>query len=112
MVLQVNVRVRRVLPSLLCSTKMRIFYAAANSPNSQLRSNLWRENLRGSLVKLGHEIVDFEYDLDRTFQHLDPSDPVQREFIRQNRPRLSDELLSQVRKVHTTQPVDLFFSYF
>jgi spore maturation protein CgeB len=91
---------------------MRIFYAVANSPNSQLRSNLWRENLRGSLVKLGHEIVDFEYDLDRTFQHLDPSDPVQREFIGRNRPRLSDALLSQVTKTHAKQPVDLFLSYF
>src|SRR5271165_1872035 len=91
---------------------MRIFYAVANSPNSQFRSNLWRENLRGSLVKMGHEIVDFEYDLDRTFQQLDPSDPVQREFIGRNRPRLSDALLSQVRKAHTMQPVDLFFSYF
>jgi spore maturation protein CgeB len=91
---------------------MRIFYAVANSPNSQFRSKLWRKNLRGSLVKLGHEIVDFEYDLDRTFQHLDPSDPVQREFIGRNRPRLSDALLSQVRKIHAKQPVDLFFSYF
>jgi spore maturation protein CgeB len=91
---------------------MRIFYAVANSPNSQFRSNLWRENLRGSLIKLGHEIVDFEYDLDRTFQHLDPSDPVQREFIDLNRPRLSEALVSQVRKSHAEQPIDLFFSYF
>jgi spore maturation protein CgeB len=91
---------------------MRIFYAVANSPNSQFRSNLWRENLRGSLVNLGHEIVDFEYDLDRTFQHLDPSDPVQREFIDRNRPLLSDALLCQVTKTHAKQPIDLFFSYF
>jgi spore maturation protein CgeB len=91
---------------------MRIFYAAPNSPNSQLRSNFWRANLRASLVKLGHEIVDFEFDLDRTFQNLDPADPVQREFISRNRPRLSDALVSQVRKAHTMQPVDLFFSYF
>jgi spore maturation protein CgeB len=91
---------------------MRIFYAVTNSPNSQFRSNLWRENLRGSLVKMGHEIVDFEYDLDRTFQYLDPSDPIQREFIGRNRPRLSDALLSQVRKTHAKQRIDLFFSYF
>src|SRR5277367_1708228 len=91
---------------------MRIFYAVANSPNSQFRSNLWRENLRGSLVKLGHEIVDFEFDLDRTFLHLDPSDPVQREFIDRNRPLLSDALLSQVTKTHAKQPIDLFLSYF
>lgn len=91
---------------------MRIFYAVANSPNSQLRSNLWRENLRGSLVKLGQEVADFEYDLDETFRHLDPSDPLQNEFICRNRPRLSEALLAQVRKEHGKRPIDLFFSYF
>ncbi|HTD14174.1 MAG TPA: glycosyltransferase [Chthoniobacterales bacterium] len=91
---------------------MRIFYAVANSPNSKLRSNLWRKNLRESLVKLGHTIVDFEYDLDQTFQKLDPSDPIQSEFIEQNRPRLSDALLSQVQDAHSAHPIDVLFTYF
>jgi spore maturation protein CgeB len=91
---------------------MRIFYAVANSPNSLFRSNLWRRNLRESLVQLGHTIVDFEYDLDKTFQNLDPSDPLQSEFIDRNRPRLSDELLSQVRDAHTVRPIDVLFTYF
>lgn len=91
---------------------MRIFYAVANSPNGHFKSNLWRKNLRESLVRLGHEIVDFDYDLDETFRKLDPADPLQCEFIRWNRPRLSDELLSQVRKAHAARPIDLLFSYF
>jgi spore maturation protein CgeB len=91
---------------------MRIFYAATNSPNSRFRSNLWRKNLRDSLVKLGHEIVDFEYDMERTFQNLDPSHPLQSEFIRQNRPRLSEALWSQVKEADARRHVDLLFTYF
>ncbi|HEY2122108.1 MAG TPA: glycosyltransferase [Chthoniobacterales bacterium] len=91
---------------------MRIFYGVANSPNSLFRSNLWRRNLRDSLIQLGHTIVEFEYDLNETFQNLDPSDPLQSEFIGRNRPRLSDELLSQVRKAHSARPIDVLFTYF
>lgn len=50
--------------------------------------------------------------MDRTFQYLDPSDPVQNEFISHNRPRLSDALLSQLQKAHAKQSIDLLFSYF
>jgi spore maturation protein CgeB len=91
---------------------MRIFYAAANSPNIQLKSTVWRENLRGSLAKLGHEIIDFDYDLDGTFERLDLSNPGHNEFIKYNRPRLSEALLSQIKAAHSKRAVDLFFSYF
>jgi spore maturation protein CgeB len=39
-------------------------------------------------------------------------DPFQKAFISRNRPRVSGELLRQVRKAHDEKPVDLFFSYF
>jgi spore maturation protein CgeB len=91
---------------------MRIFYAAANSPNSRIRSNLWRSNLRGSLVQLGHQVVDFDYDLQITFQNLDPSNFSHADFIRQNRPRLSEALVSQIEKAHGENPIDLLFTYF
>jgi hypothetical protein len=91
---------------------MRIFYAAANSPNTQIRSDLWRKNLRGSLVQLGHELIDFEYDLETTFQNLNITDCTHANFIRQNRPRLSEALLSQVEKTHAQRPIDLLFTYF
>ena len=91
---------------------MRIFYAVPSSPNSRFDSNLWRDNLRGSLVQLGNEIVDFDYDLGATFQNADPSDPEQAKFIAWNRPLLSEALVSQVSKEHTVRPVDLLFTYF
>jgi spore maturation protein CgeB len=91
---------------------MRIFYAAANSPNSRIRSELWRNNLRGSLVQLGHELIDFEYSLETTFQNLDEANLVHADFIRHNRPRLSQELLSQIKKAHAQHPIDLLFTYF
>jgi spore maturation protein CgeB len=91
---------------------MRIFYAAPNSPNGQVKSTLWRDNLRASLARLGHEIVDFEFDMDRTFQNLDPSDAVQNEFISRNRPKLSETLLSQMKKAHQERSIDLLFTYF
>lgn len=82
---------------------MRIFYAADSSPNPDFASNLWRANLYDSLVELGHEVVEFQYDLSETFRHLEDA-----EFIAQNRPRLGSELLAQIR---AAQP-QLFFSYF
>jgi spore maturation protein CgeB len=91
---------------------MRIFYAVAGSPNPGLRSHLWRNNLRASLVKLGHEIIDFDYDLELTFQNLDPAKPRQAAFIRQNRPRLSEALIDQLRKAHARSGIDLLFTYF
>jgi spore maturation protein CgeB len=80
--------------------------------NTLFRSNLWRANLRDSLVKLGHEIVDFRFDLESTFQNLDPSDPCQAAFIQQNQPRLSQALLMQVQEAHSERPIDLLFTYF
>lgn len=91
---------------------MRIFYASDTTPNSSFESNLWRNNLFLPLVDLGHDVVEFEYDLRATFQHLDPEDPAQRAFIKKNRPKLSAELLRQIKAAHATKPIDLFFSYF
>lgn len=92
---------------------MRIFYASDSSPNAAFESNLWRSNLYAPLIDLGHDVIEFEYDRMRgTFQNLDAGDPVQRRFIRHNRPRLSEELVRQIRRAHAAQPVRLFFSYF
>jgi spore maturation protein CgeB len=91
---------------------MRIFYASDNTPNSIIVSNLWRDNLYSSLVDLGHDVVEFQYDLRETFQNLNPEDPGRREFIDQNRPKISEELLRQIKLAHAAKPVELFFSYF
>jgi len=91
---------------------MRIFYASDNSPNASFQSNLWRNNLYCSLVALGHEVVEFEYDLAETFRHLDKDEPAHREFIARNRPKVTEELLRQLKLAHAEKPVELFFSYF
>lgn len=94
---------------------MRIFYAAAATPGGPLlpASKIWRDNLFGGLTSLGHEVTEFHYDrLLETFANLDPSDPRQRAFIEENRPRLSACLIDQVERAHRAQPVAVFFSYF
>lgn len=93
---------------------MRIFYAAADSPNywGLPDSKLWHANLYLPLVDLGHELVRFEYDYGRHNHHLDPRIPAHRAFIERNRPLLGEQLLRQVKAAHRRKPLDLFFSYF
>jgi spore maturation protein CgeB len=91
---------------------MRIFYAADSTPNPDFASNLWRANLHDSLVALGHEVVEFQYDLAATFRHLDPAQPTAAAFIAENRPRLGEALLAQIRAAHADGGIQVFFSYF
>ena len=91
---------------------MRIFYASDTTPNSSFKSNLWRNNLYLPLIDLGHEVIEFDYDLSKTFINLNPIDPIQRKFIKKNRPTVSQELLKQIKKAHEKKSIDLFFSYF
>ncbi len=95
--------------------KLRIFYASDTTPNAwfkDVQSNVWRNNLLLPLVDLGHEVVEFQFDLRQTFRNLDPANPRHAAFIAENRPRVSAELLRQVKAAHAERPVDLFFSYF
>lgn len=93
---------------------MRIFYAADSTPNAlfEFDSKLWRCNLYQSLVECGHDVIEFDYDLRETFLHLDSTQRGEKDFIKVNRPKLTAELLGQVRKAHREKPLDLFFSYF
>jgi len=91
---------------------MRIFYASDTTPNPAFQSDLWRNNLYQPLVDLGHEVVEFQYDLRKTFQNLNLQDPKQKAFIDKNRPRVTKELLRQIKTAHAKKPIDLFFSYF
>jgi len=91
---------------------MRIFYASDTTPNAMFQSNLWRNNLYLPLVDLGHDVMEFRYDLRKTFQNLDPADPKQKAFIEKNRPKLTRELLHQIKAAHAIKPLNIFFSYF
>ena len=91
---------------------MHIFYAANNTPNSNftIDSNVWRDNLYMTLRDLGHDVTEFDYDLKETFRKCDKSRD--RSFISKNRPRVTRELLRQIKTAHEEHPIDLFFSYF
>jgi FkbM family methyltransferase len=94
------------------ATSRRVFYAACDSPNPDVPSKGWRHNLYESLCAMGHDVVEFAYDLETTARHLDPNDPDSAAFIAGNRPRLGAELLRQIREAHDHQRIDVFFSYF
>ncbi|MDR3404558.1 MAG: glycosyltransferase [Chthoniobacter sp.] len=91
---------------------MRVFYAADSTPNPDFSSGLWRANLHDSLVALGHEVIEFRYDLATTFRHLDPARSENAAYIAENRPRLGRALLEQIRAAHAAAPIHVFFSYF
>ena len=91
---------------------MRIFYASDTTPNSAFQSNIWRYNLLLPLIDLGHDVIEFEYDLTETFRHLNAQNPKNISFIQRNRPVVSAELVRQIKKAHAEKSVDLFFSYF
>ena len=93
---------------------MRIFYASDTSANPwmlSVSSRVWRNNLLLPLRDLGHDVVELDYDLAPTFRNLDPAIPKQAEFIAQNRPIVSAEILRQLTAAHRQKPLDLFFSY-
>ncbi len=93
---------------------MRIFYAAADSPNcwGLPGSRIWYDNLYRPLVDLGHELVRFEYDFGPHNGHLDPAIPAHRQFMLQHRGALGVALWEQVNAAHRQQRVDLLFCYF
>ena len=92
---------------------MRIFYAAGASPNRALaESQVWRANLWRALVGLGHEVVEFNYDLRPHYLHADLGRAENAVWAAEHRPALEATLLAQVRAAHAARPLDVFFSYF
>src|SRR5262245_50651070 len=92
---------------------MRIFYAAGRMPNQAVfGSTLWRDNLYLSLLDLGHNLIEFDYDLEPLIGKADFELPGNLDFIKQHRPRAERELLRQIKAAHSKEPIQLFFSYF
>lgn len=94
--------------------RLRIFYAVMRSPNLRALtgSNVWHRNLYNGLAALGHEIVEFDFDMAPLLLHADIRDPRQRRFVERERPKLEEALLEQIRAEHRKRGIDLFFSYF
>jgi hypothetical protein len=92
---------------------MRIFYAAAASPNPHVASTLWRDNLYQSLADMGNEVIEFDYDMRGVFQRLfTPTAPETAESLAAIRRSLGAALLEQVTAEHRAEPIQVFFSYF
>lgn len=92
---------------------MRIFYAVGSQPHDALTgSSIWRRNLYEGLVQLGHEVIEFDFDLEPHYRHADPAVPGAPSFISTRRPVLESALLEQVARAHSREPIDVFFSYF
>jgi spore maturation protein CgeB len=92
---------------------MRIFYAVGETPSAGLvGSRIWRSNLHDSLVDLGHEVVEFDFDLDACYANADPASPDKRAYMDRVRPRLELELESQTAAAHAEKPLDVVFCYF
>jgi spore maturation protein CgeB len=93
---------------------MRIFHATQTTPNPWYlpQSRLWHVNLYLPLVDLGHELVTFRGDYGEFYDYLDPRTDEQHNYIRQNRPKLSEDLLRQVKAAQRQKPIDLLFAYF
>jgi spore maturation protein CgeB len=92
---------------------LRIFYASGSTPNGALpASEIWRENLYGALVGLGHDVIELDYDLEPLIAAADITSPRNRRVVERHRPRASRELIEQVRRAHSEAPIDLFLSYF
>jgi len=92
---------------------MRIFYAVGEAPSAGLAgSRIWRDNLFAALVDLGHDVVEFDFDLDSCYANADPASPVKRAYMDRVRPDLEAALLRQVAAAHAQGQIDILFSYF
>jgi spore maturation protein CgeB len=90
---------------------MRIFYAVPEAATFAVASRIWRRNFYDSLAGMGHEVIEFHYDLDHAFRRIDTESEANRTFIEDNRRLLSKELLRQIQDSHSHQRIDLFFAY-
>ena len=88
---------------------MKIFYASGERPNQALPgSQVWRNNLYLALVDLGHDVVEFDYDLNPLLRHADIERPDHRAFVEANRPLAEAALLEQTTAAHQQGPIDSF----
>ncbi len=93
---------------------MRIFHAAADSPNhwNLPGSRIWHNNLYLPLVDLGHDLVRFDHDFGPLNDHIDPTTPEAKEIGAALRRRCGEALVEQVAAAHARRPIDLLFTYF
>ena len=72
-----------------------------------IESNIWRNNLLLPMVDLGHEVIEFDYDLRETFKNLNPAYKDQKKFIKKNRSKISEALWQQIKKTHNKKNLSI-----
>ncbi|HEY0321711.1 MAG TPA: glycosyltransferase [Pyrinomonadaceae bacterium] len=91
---------------------MRIFLAVRHSINPDFYyGGLWSGNFYPALRRLGHEIIESEVDLlpASRFMHVACDfTPLEEE----TRARITEQIIEEVRRAHSEQPLDLLLSYF
>ena len=85
---------------------MRIFLAAARSPNPAFTSDIWKANLHDPLVAMGHDVVLWDGGINPLFD-LDPDAPE----TAGPRGRFTRDFLAAVEAAHRARPLDLVFTY-
>ena len=94
---------------------MRIFYAAGASPDAfhNSQSNLWKDNLLGSLIDLGHEVIVFSKDVTWHQTHYQNylTSPKEKRAYQEYKNYLQIELIREITAAHNERPIDLLFSY-
>ncbi|MDC0857711.1 glycosyltransferase [Rickettsiales bacterium] len=94
---------------------MRIFYGfdieLAQHLN-QSDKDIWTLNIRDTLVEMGHEVINFDYNLGEFFQHLEKSMPAHVEYSNANKEKVVKAFLEQIKRHHKQKPIDILLSYF
>lgn len=72
----------------------------------------WHNHFAPALQDMGQEVIEFDYSWGETYAKLDTENPEHLAFIAQNRPKVTADLLRQIKAAHAEKPVDLLFSYF
>ena len=85
---------------------MRIFLAAARSPNPAFTSDIWKANLHDPLVAMGHDVVLWDGGINPLFD-LDPDATETTE----PRARFTRDFLAAVDAAHRQGPLNLVFTY-
>ena len=85
---------------------MRLFLAAARSPNPAFTSDIWKANLHDPLAAMGHDVVLWDGGINPLFD-LDPDAPA----TAVARGRFTEQFLEAVHAAHRERALDLVFTY-
>lgn len=91
---------------------MRIFTAVRHSSDPKFYyGGLWSGNFYPALKQLGHEIIQSEVDLRPASRFMQIGSKFTKEEL-SVREEITRQIIEEVKKAHTKQPIDVFLCYF